>query len=340
VSRRVRKTVEDPGQDSFLDIVANLVGIMIILVMVVGAQAKVAWNDTAEAEKKQEALKKLTLEVRSIKDESLGLEHDNNRLRSKIADEKKATDLFQIERSFLLRRSQELASLLESKKNDLGKRDQERLAAQRQLLLAQEQLDAVRREHQQVVSLKAPKAVIEHLPTPIAKTVFGKEIHFRLYNGQLSYVPLDELVELMRSEWRVKAEKLHSANQTIETVGPIDNFRLQYQLALTTKSIQTEYGPVRQQQPEFIGFKLRPNRENIGRPMQEQLQPGSDFIKRVEQMDPAKTTVTVWVYPDSYSEFIQLKRWLFDRGYLTASWPLPFGQPISGGPTGYRSTAQ
>ena len=38
--RRRRQTAAEPGQDSFLDIVANLVGILIILVMIVGAQAK------------------------------------------------------------------------------------------------------------------------------------------------------------------------------------------------------------------------------------------------------------------------------------------------------------
>ena len=35
MTRRKHQAVEAPGQDSFLDIVANLVGILIILVMVV-----------------------------------------------------------------------------------------------------------------------------------------------------------------------------------------------------------------------------------------------------------------------------------------------------------------
>ena len=42
----------DAGQDSFLDIVANLVGILIILVVVVGAHAQSAW--TAPATKAEE----------------------------------------------------------------------------------------------------------------------------------------------------------------------------------------------------------------------------------------------------------------------------------------------
>ena len=40
MGRKASQHAHEPGQDSFLDIVANLVGILIILVMVVGARAK------------------------------------------------------------------------------------------------------------------------------------------------------------------------------------------------------------------------------------------------------------------------------------------------------------
>ncbi len=46
--RRGSSSTEAPGQDSFLDIVANLVGILIILVMVVGARARQALQQVAE----------------------------------------------------------------------------------------------------------------------------------------------------------------------------------------------------------------------------------------------------------------------------------------------------
>ena len=38
--QRDRRDISDAGQDSFLDIVANIVGILIILVMVMGVRAK------------------------------------------------------------------------------------------------------------------------------------------------------------------------------------------------------------------------------------------------------------------------------------------------------------
>src|SRR3954470_15314456 len=40
MKRRTDTQIEAPGQDSFLDVVCNLVGILIVLVMLIAAQAK------------------------------------------------------------------------------------------------------------------------------------------------------------------------------------------------------------------------------------------------------------------------------------------------------------
>ncbi|HFB98564.1 MAG TPA: hypothetical protein ENJ62_05435, partial [Bryobacterales bacterium] len=51
-----------PGQDSFLDIVSNLVGILIILVMVIGVQAKYALLEHREAPENHKARQALASE--------------------------------------------------------------------------------------------------------------------------------------------------------------------------------------------------------------------------------------------------------------------------------------
>ena len=53
------------GHDSFLDIVANLVGILIILVVVIGAQAAVVWQNSNEESTE------LVSEYEKLKDQSL-----------------------------------------------------------------------------------------------------------------------------------------------------------------------------------------------------------------------------------------------------------------------------
>ena len=67
--RRTSSHDNAPGSDSFLDIVANMVGIMIILVMVVGVQAKDAFLNppdpaVAEAKTEEQAAAALAAEQR------------------------------------------------------------------------------------------------------------------------------------------------------------------------------------------------------------------------------------------------------------------------------------
>jgi hypothetical protein len=55
---------------------------------------------------------------------------------------------------------------------------------------------------------------------------------------------------------------------------------------------------------------------------------------------PRETVVTVWVYPDSFEKFRQLKAQLFAEGFLCAARPLPEGVRIGASPQGTRSSAQ
>src|SRR6188768_3221570 len=75
MSRRPRNDAEAPGQDSFLDVVANLVGVLIILVMVVGTQARHAMvaAASAPAETEQPALPDLASSVKEVIDAENGI---------------------------------------------------------------------------------------------------------------------------------------------------------------------------------------------------------------------------------------------------------------------------
>ena len=85
---------------------------------------------------------------------------------------------------------------------------------------------------------------------------------------------------------------------------------------------------------------LLPVSDDMGQPLTDALRDGSDFLERLSGHDPNRTTVTVWVYPDSFNEFRALKAELFRRGYLAAGRPMPDGHPIGGSPDGSRSAAQ
>ena len=67
---------------------------------------------------------------------------------------------------------------------------------------------------------------------------------------------------------------------------------------------------------------------------------GSEFRSRISAFPTKTTTVTLWVYPDSFDEFRQVKADLFKLGYLVAGRPMPDGTPIGGSPDGSRSSAE
>jgi hypothetical protein len=66
----------------------------------------------------------------------------------------------------------------------------------------------------------------------------------------------------------------------------------------------------------------------------------SEFATLVRSLDPNRATITIWVYPDSFQHYRAFKKYLFDRGFLTAARPLPEGHPIGGSPDGSRSAAE
>ncbi len=334
-----RQQDDGPGQDSFLDIVANLVGILIILVMVVGARAKDAWIETSPDGEPTE-FQQLDDEVATSKKSTESLQRNYNELAAKVRLQKATVAARRAERQQIQLMIKAVEIELEKQRKQLGSADQRALEIRRDLNAAKSQLADLEQQRRVVENSASETIVIEHIPTPMAKTVFGKEVHFRLLSGRLAYVPLEELIEKMKDEIRVKAEKLRSATQTIETVGPVGGFHLRYKLALKSLVEDTQFGPSSRKVPKFVGFYLQPTSDQLGEPFQQAIQPGSQFQRLIAGLDPNTTTITVWVYPDSFNEFLELKRRMFKRGFLTASWPLPEGAPISGGPNGRRSAAQ
>lgn len=340
MSRRRPSMAEPPGQDSFLDVVANLVGILIILVVVIGAHAGASWTDREQQTKHTEAIAELTETADAMQQEAANRERHNLEVEAKINTEQAMARLRDAERDRLQLQVSMGQQMIDEQLAESSEKQRESLELTQQINAVESQLISLKRDHEAILAQETGPSVIEHLPTPIAKTVFSNEIHFRIKNQRLAFVPLNELVDEMRNEWRVKADNLKFASETVETVGPIGGFRMQYKLALVDKTIAVEFGEIRRQVPEFVGFVLIPFSEELGTSIDEALSEQSWFEQQINRLDPAETTITIWVYPDSYDEFAEVKRWLFERGFLTAGWPLPNGYPIAGGPNGYRSTAQ
>jgi hypothetical protein len=341
VRRRSRDTVEAPGQDSFLDIVANLVGILIILVMVVGVRTRDAMIRSLTAKAAiADAVPQPTIDVSAAKAAAEDVEANINGLTRKIETQQASVALRRMERDQVHVLITALERQLAQRREQLDDADRQKFDMQNNLASARSELEDLRRSRQVVENSAAPTAVIQHLPTPMAKTVFGKEIHFRLLGGRIAYVPWDELVEKLKAEAPQKVWKLKDAPRISETIGPERGFLMKYTLRRAEYKLETKMGTAIQSGVELEQFTLQPVSENLGQPLTQALQPGSDFRQLLDGLDPNRYTITVWVYPDSFEQFRTLKQDLYQRGFLTASRPLPENQPIGGAPTGTRSVAQ
>jgi len=334
---------EAPGQDSFLDIVANLVGILIILVIVIGVRAKDVMLEAApiaETAVEHPDIDSLAKEADAAASSAAAVESDILAVAEKIKRQELEIEYRRREREKIQLLVAQAEEVIAARRAELATADQERFDRQHEVLAARQEFEAVRVSLQAVQNAAAPVTALEHLPTPMAKTVFGKEIHFRLYHGKIMFVPWDELVERLQGEARQKVWRLKDQPELTETFGPIGGFWMKYTLKRVEYREATQVGISVQRGVELDRFVLIPVDDEMGEPIAEAMQPGSQFQTLLAANQPEATTITVWTYPDSFDEFRVLKRFLFERKYLTASRPLAYDTPIGGSPHGTRSSAQ
>ncbi|MEZ6092271.1 MAG: hypothetical protein R3C05_30580 [Pirellulaceae bacterium] len=335
MSRRKRSDQLSGGHDSFLDIVANLVGILIILVVILGARSHQIAREIQVEEISKEEVALLERQYQT----AASVSRDIDRLEQSIGAYDAELEMRRKERTMLM----QLLELADQKWREalaaMDQKKQEAAQLQRQRELAAQELEAINAEVSALEDAPEEVVAVEHLPTPMAKTVFGDEVHFRLKDGLLALVPINELLDEIKEDFQRLASSARNGDKE-SSVGPIRDFVARYNMQMTREAI-TQGGRVgmaaRVQVAELI---IEPLREPIGETIQNALQPQSQLSFELAGRDPSTTTVTVWVYPESFAEFRQVKEHLYRLGFATAGRPLPEGHPIAGSPSGSRSQSQ
>jgi hypothetical protein len=337
--RRPRQeNTTDPGHDSFLDIVANIVGILIILVMVTGLRVR---NATVEAASADETLR---AEAAALEKERAGA----NSLRRDVLDA--AGKVQQLTRERLLRQQERdrLATLvaawehkIQSHRGQLGQDAQRAFDHQVKLSAAKSELESLRRQRAAAEAADVPPIRIENLPTPLSKPVDGQEAHFQLRGGHVVFIPLQELLEEFKEDARLKARTLLQQPELTEVVGPVGGFRLRYTMVRREITDETAIAAGRAGTYASLSrWTLIPASGQLGEPIDVALGPSSQFRSALAKFHAGRATVTIWTYPDSFAEFRQLKQELYQLGFATAARPLPHGAPIGGSPQGTKSAAE
>jgi hypothetical protein len=339
--RNNEKQVEAPSQDSFLDVVCNVVGILIVLVLLIAAQAKRGMIATATAGTQAAAVadnSAAEAEAHAAEATAASLEHGLHELEMKIYQEKLAAAAQDDERQ----KFQLLVDIAEQRlaeyRNQLSAEERARYDLEQELVKSKGELSSLQTTP---VSFTKPKPhILEHLPTPMARTVFGTEIHFRLLNHRLAYVPFDEMKERLMTDARNQIHKMKDTPRAEFSLPEVAGFGARYILRRTEGEVETRAGTQKHAGVELELIYLVDVEQNLGQPIAQALGPASEFRGRLASCRPQNTTVTIWVYPDSFDDFRALKAELFRLGYLSAARPMPMGEPIAGSPSGHRSAAE
>ncbi|MEM8866367.1 MAG: hypothetical protein AAGF31_12550 [Planctomycetota bacterium] len=338
-----------PGQDSFLDIVANIVGILILLVMVVGLRAahqgasKGAAEDVAKASQSETSASSTDEagatpeQLEDTVRQALATRRDlASKVRKAIATRDEAA-LRDAERTQLAEFVLSIEEEIEEHRQQISEEQRRDFDLQAKLGAAEHELETLTRERIALVSVDPQIEEVESLPTPLAATVSGEEVQLRLSGGHVQIIPWDALNDAAIREAKENLWRLQSRNSMTITVGPIDGFRVKYEVEKRT--FRTREGTVTQ-----IGSGsqiLMPEADVLGDPVDLALQPGSRLMSELNRLAGGrKPTVTIWTYPDSFDEFRNLKAELFKQGYSVAGRPLPAGDPIGRSPRGTKSSAQ
>jgi hypothetical protein len=384
MSRRAQRPELEFGSDSFLDVVCNIVGILIILIVVVGlkvqrqpgeqeAQAAARMEATrADQEtilaERQRALEQLNTAEAEATEAVSALESQSAEAEAKIRQSMEAYELANQQMLALQEkadRSQKQAADLESDKAAIAARvaslkaaidekSREALNAGKILATAMkaeqdlsQKLETTVVETQELRELlekteeaAVPKNRMQHRLSPVTKPAENEELHFRVSEGRISRVPLEELLERLKDQVMTRRTAVMRFNQFDGVVGPVDGYTMSYTVEKdgpsTLEALQSGDGITRL---NVTRWTITPDESLVAETIEEAVRPGSRYRQRIETALP-DSVVTMWVYPDSFAGFSTLREVAHGLQLRVAARPLPEGTPIVGSPSGSRSTAQ
>jgi len=380
MGRPLRESEASIGSDSFLDIIANIVGILIILIVIAGVRVSnapllpepveapvaaveepaviespveppVLEPDNVEPDRvepqptlvrRQPAVApkplyrrspELLEQVRDLQSELVELE---NQAVALGGDAQSAQQI-----------QQQVAKRLQSTAQSLQAAEQSTAEARRRRLLQSERLNKTQAEFlnlqyklQQAARAAGPVKQIEHKLTPVSRVVDSNEIHFQLRDNRVAFVPLEDLLDRLRSQIQRQKSWLLKFRRHEGQVGPARGFIMRYVVERHQMSVIDELrhgsGVVRMGISEW---QIAQTKSAVNESIEEALRPGSTFQRALLAAD-FNTTLTFWVYPDSFEIYRELQQVGHEEGYTVAARPLPFGVPIAGSPQGTRSAGQ
>ena len=200
--------------------------------------------------------------------------------------------------------------------------------------------DRLRRELAALERVPVPKAQAILAKSAVAKPTDGAEFHFEVRRNRVAFIDLDRLTDMVKADARSKLRGGIPRGRVGGTVGPAGSFSLRYEMGRTVPDALAELLDAREASYNLLGWEVVPGGPNRGEPLEATRSPSSSYARAVHRLVPGRDTITMWIYPDGFALYRQLRDELHARGFLVAARPLPEGLTIKGSPSGSLSAGQ
>lgn len=363
MARRSTDTELEFGSDSFLDVISNMVGILLILILMAAYRARSQPVESADiakaidgsitdnsAEQKPSLPPLLSMpqpadvaSTPSLTDTEKNAELD--RLLAQIAanqsrieqlerdiqrfDTASAGKALKLTRDQHLFTSEELEKLNAALAKALA--DRERLSNQfrstsSDLSRLKEQLDKLNTELAKLEEQRTKKEQLNHKVMPIGLREQGPRVLFRVARGRVSVVPIDELLEQLGDKIRNNRDWLLRHKQLQGQLGPIDGYAARFNVIFEEYGERNQGLGWGQVKLDRIAFEPTTRVSQYEEPIAQALGPDGLFRRRLAEMS-ADRTIEVWVPSDSFGDYRQLLTFAQKQGFQVAGSPLPTGLP-------------
>lgn len=322
------------GTDSFLDVTANLVGVLIVFIVLVGMRVRAIPTDAdVHDDEINRRLAVLQAGIDELIRSRQGFESELEGVQRGLAAKQESLTQIQSTRIGSEHAAQSIIADSEAERLDLANLESERSNVELQLVSLTGEL----------ASAKAAPSVVRQLVhrSPISRAINSDEIHFELLGSRVAFVDLESLLEKVKLKCRLMESEIRARGRISAEAGPAGPFRIRFTIARDDMPFsQSMFYTSNSFHAKLLDWQINPVDGERGESVEEAMQPGSQLDLVLRRFSPNKHALTLWTYADSFSAFRQLRDYLSDRGYVVAARPLPMGIPIRGSATGTRSVAQ
>ncbi|MCI0641457.1 MAG: hypothetical protein L0Y72_04325 [Gemmataceae bacterium] len=353
---RRRRPKREPivfGFDSFLDIVANVIGIIIRLILVtwVGARsyhAAMEWVDPQTHTSPMHTSPTRERGTPKISDDPLHSQVETTKsaaeaVRARLLEQlrrlelaKTTTTKTQASVAQLRTEALKLDNERKELEDSLEAKESVSQTATQSMKQLEERSQALIKEMQALEKSPLKKKELRY-HTPVSRVVQAEEVFFECRGGKVTFIDMPAFLHEVRRDMQDISELLQKEPKITRTTAAVGPFRLRYTFEREQGILSAPGGGFRY---GLSGWTVEPVTSQRGEDQEAALKPNSQFRRMADALDPNQSVATIWVYPDSFELFRRLRDFLYERDIEVAGRPLPYGADIAGSRKGTRSRGQ